>query len=148
MNTDRYKAIVSQTIAQVDSGNVNVAELVAMQEELIAIGVDGARQYATESTEHATLMNYVADNADAMVAMDLDTIEEQWHDGEALSEIGIDVDSLDHFGAAISHMDAVLHPATAIIALREYEASGDKDYLQQVKDELSEVVEHLSHITH
>lgn len=146
METDRFRSIVADTITQVESGTVDADALIELQEQLVAIGVDGAREYAAASPENAQLMTFVADSATDMVAMDLNSIEAAWHDGEALEEIGVSIDDLDHFGAAISHMDAVVHPATAIIALREYKASGDKGYLLQVKDELSEVVEHLSHL--
>lgn len=147
MNVDRYTSIVGKTIAQVDSGTVDVDQLIGLQQELIAIGVEGAREFGDAAPEHAAMMNFVAESAPNMVSMNLDEIEEQWHDGLALAEIGVDFDALDHFGPAISHMDAVLHPATAIIALREYRTTGDAAYLEQVKDELSEVVEHLAHIS-
>lgn len=146
MDTVRFRSIVADTIAQIDGGEVDADTLIKMQQELVAIGVEGAREFAAATPEHARLMNYLVEQADEMVQMDLDGIEMAWHDGEALADIGIDIDALDHFGPAIGHMDAVVHPATAIIALREYSASGDGIYLAQVKDELSEVIEHLSHI--
>ena len=146
MQTAEFKAIVTDTIAQIESGDVDVARLIGLQEQLIAIGVAGAREYAATSPGDALVMNFVADSADRMVAMDLDGIEEAWHEGAALNEIGVDIESLDHFGPVISHMDAIVHPATAILALREYGSTGDRAYLLQVRDELSEVVEHLTHI--
>lgn len=146
MNVDKFRSIVADTITQIESGTVDADALISMQEQLVSIAVEGAREFAVASPENAQLMTFVADHADDMVAMDLDQIETAWHDGEALTEIGVNIDDLDHFGAGISHMDAIVHPATAIIALREYKATGDKMYLLQVKDELSEVVEHLVHV--
>lgn len=146
LDADRYKEIVAQTISGLGDETVDVAMLKSFQEELIAIGIGGARDFAVSSPDDAELMTFVADSAPAMTAMSLDDIEMAWHDGEALSEIGVSVDDLDHFGKQISYMDAIIHPATALIALREYEATGDRSYLLQVKDELAEVVEHISHL--
>lgn len=146
MDTDRFRAIVAETIGMIGEDPVDLPRAIALQRELIGIGVEGARAFGAESPEDAALMTLVADNAEAMTAMSLDEIEEAWHDGAALSEIGLDFDSLDHFGPAVSHMDAVVHPATAIIALHAFEETGDRSYLLQVRDELSEVVEHIGHL--
>jgi len=142
----RYKTIVGETISTINSGDVDVAHLISLQETLVDIGVTGARDFGASNADHAALMTLVADSAPAMSKMTLDEIEAAWHEGAALAAVGVDFDNLDHFGPAVSHMDAVIHPATAIIALRAYQASGDESHLHQVIDELSEVVEHISHL--
>ncbi len=141
-----YRAIVGETVMAINAGDVDVAHLVGLQEQLIAMGVAGAEEYAADAPDHAELMRFVAKSAPAMTELTLEEIEPAWHEGEAFAEVGIDVHDLDHFGPAVSHMDAIIHPATAVIALRAYAASGDEDHLDQVIDELSEVVEHLSYI--
>ncbi len=147
MDTGTYKKIANSTIQTVLSGSVsNVDALIADQEKLIAIGIAGCKEYAKQDPKHAKLMKLVVDNADNMKAMTLDEIEPAWHDGEFVNESGIDFDAIDHFSPALSHMDSVLHPATAIIALRDYKGSGDADLLEQVKDELSEVLKHIEHV--
>ncbi|MDV7143870.1 hypothetical protein R3X27_14380 [Tropicimonas sp. TH_r6] len=117
-----------------------------MQEELVQIGVDGAREHASEAPEDAKVLNFVADSAYETMALDLDGIEAAWHDGEAFEEIGVDIEMYDHFSPVVGHVDAVVHPATAIIALGDDKETGDKMFLIQVKDELAEVFEHLAHI--
>jgi len=144
--TDRYRELVGMTVVMIDGGTIDLDTLTQYQEELIAIGVRGAREYAAATPDDAALMNFVADSADAMKGMSLDGIEAAWHEGEALNEIGIDFHSLDHFGKAVSHMDTVVHPATAYIALREYRAHPNPDFLDQIRDELSEVLAHVSHL--
>ncbi|WP_425100960.1 hypothetical protein [Tropicibacter sp. S64] len=146
LDASKYQSLVAQTIAGLSADTVDVAQLMAFQQDLVDMGVEGARAYAVEAPEHAELMNFVADHAPEMIAMSLDAIEYAWHDGEALEEIGVSPDDLDHFGPVVSHMDAIIHPATAMIALREFEATGNRAHLVQVKDELSEVVAHLSHL--
>ncbi len=39
-----------------------------------------------------------------------------------------------------------MHPATAIICLKEFKNTGDEELLEQVMDELIEVREHLKHL--
>ncbi|MBE9529130.1 MAG: hypothetical protein IME99_07820 [Proteobacteria bacterium] len=147
MDTATYKKVANNTIKTVLSGSVSdVDALIADQKKLIAIGVKGCQEYAKKAPKHAKLMKLVIANADNMTNMTLDEIEPAWHDGEFVNENGIDFDAIDHFSPALSHMDAVLHPATAIIALRDYKSSGDSDLLEQVKDELSEVLKHIEHV--
>lgn len=147
MDIATFEKITNNTIKQVLSGDPgDIDALIADQEKLIAIGIKGAQDYAKEAPEYAKFMNLVIDNADKMKAMTLDEIEPAWHDGEFITASGIDFEAIDHFSKALSHMDTVLHPATAIIALREYKSFKDPDLLEQVKDELSEVLEHLDHL--
>ena len=146
MDVDTYKSLATETIQAVLSGSVDVDDLINKQKKLIEIGVNGCKEYAEKSPADAKIMNLVVANADAMQAMTLDEIEPAWHDFGVLAENGIDGDAIDHFGPVISHMDAVLHPATAIIALRDYKNTGNPDLLGQVKDELSEVLEHIEHV--
>lgn len=146
LEVDTYQALIAETISGLGAETVDVAHLKALQEQLIALGVAGARDYAAASPADAPLMTFVVDRSSDMTAMSLADIEQAWHDGAALAEIGISMDELDHFGPQIGHMDAIIHPATALIALREYEATGDRVHLAQVKDELAEVVEHLAHL--
>ncbi|WP_135078451.1 hypothetical protein [Terasakiella sp. SH-1] len=143
----KFEEIAKNTISAALSGKIdNVDAVMADQKKLIALGVAGCRAYAQEDATHKAMMELVASSAEKMTAMSLEQIEEAWHEGGALAEIGVDVDDIEHFGTAISLMDAVVHPATAYIALQEYKKTGEAELLVQVKDELSEVLEHMSHI--
>lgn len=147
MDVSGYKKIANATIKEVLSGSVkDIDKLIADQKKLVAIGVAGCKEYAKTDPKNAKLMKLVISNADKMMAMGLDEIEEAWHEGGVLAENGIDFEAIDHFSPALSHMDTVVHPATSYIALMEYKKSNDADLLEQVKDELSEVLEHVGHI--
>ena len=141
-----YKKIADETIQAALSGTVDVDALTAKQHTLIKMGKAACLEHAKNHPADAKLMTLVANNADAMTKMTLEVIEEEWHDGGFLDKNGIDFDGLPHFGAAISLMDTVVHPATVIIALRNYKTSEDGELLVQVKDELSEVLKHITHI--
>lgn len=147
MDISGFKKIANATIKEALSGSIaDIDKLIADQEKLVAIGVEGCKEYAKKDPKYAKLMKIVVSNADKMMAMGLDEIEEAWHEGGVLADNGIDFEAIDHFGAALSHMDAVVHPATTYIALKEYKKTQDGELLEQVKDELSEVLEHLGHI--
>ena len=51
-----------------------------------------------------------------------------------------------HTDAAMNFYDAVVHPATAFIALSEYKDSKDPELLSQVENELTEVVMHVEQL--
>ncbi|WP_424932445.1 hypothetical protein [Amaricoccus macauensis] len=145
-DADEYRAIVSDTIVQVNSGNIDVAALQENQKQLMAIGMEAAKEYAAEHPESAELMNFVADNADSMLEMNLEELETAWHDGEIYGDAGIDIDAYDHFGEELGITESIVHPATAYVALGEYGRTGDDMNLMQVKDELSAAVEHMDHM--
>jgi hypothetical protein len=144
---EQYRAVVAETIGMIDSGEIDVSHLVSLQEQLIQFGVEGAAEHAASNPAIAPIMEHVIANAADMPQLSLDQIEVDWHDGGSLAAVGIDIGRLDHFGKAVGLIDSVVHPATAIIALREYEATQDQMFLLQVKDELAEVIEHLAHIS-
>ncbi len=147
MDVASYKSIAKNTIKEALSGSISdIDKLIADQEKLVALGVQGCKDYAKKDSKYEKLMTLVVDNADKMKAMSLEEIEDKWHNGGTLYDNGIDFDAIDHFGPAISYMDAVVHPATTYIVLTQYKKTKDADLLSQVKDELSEVLEHMDHI--
>lgn len=146
MDKKAFKAMAKDTIRQTLSGNIgDIDKLIATQNKLFAIGVQACKDHAKASPKDAKLMNLVVKNAEKMKAMNLEEIEEAWHEGGVLEENGIDFDDIDQFSAAGSYMDTVVHPATTYIALKEYKKTGDEELLEQVKDELSELLKHLEH---
>ena len=142
-----FERLAKASIKEAMSGEIKDPDaLIKTQKKLIALGVAGCKEYAKKNPKWAKLMNLVVKNADKMQTMSLDDIEEQWHEGEALKEIGLNFDEIEHFGAALSFMDTVLHPATVVIVLNEYKKTRDPELLDQIKDELSEVLKHIEHV--
>ena len=146
-NAEAFRALAQATVQEVIDGEVSdFAQLYQQIDEMMKLGVAGAREMALANPEATEILNFTADNAAVMKGMDLDAVEEAWHDYGAFEDAGIDADKFDHFGPVISQVDTIIHPATAWIALRTYEADGDSGHLEQIKDELSEVLEHLNHL--
>lgn len=146
MDLDRYEKIARQTIEQIDSGKVDIDQMMADQEELVKLGVAACREYAAAEPDKAKMMNIVADNGDKMKSLTLEEIENKWHEGGVLKENGIDISAFDHFDKAMCYSEMVIHPATVCICLNEYKKTGDKAHLDQAKAELSEVVEHVKYV--
>ncbi len=142
-----FKRIATEVIQESMKGEAaDTARMIQQNEALIEMGIEASRSYAAANPQYAKLLTLAADNADAMQKMSLEQVEEEWHEFGFLASHGIDAESIEHFGAAISLMDSIVHPATAIIAIRAYQTEKDEEHLEQVKAELSEALEHLKHV--
>ena len=144
-----YEKIARKTIGRIVSGNVDTEIMIADMEELIEMGIRGCKEHMGEPEtpdQEKKVMKIVIDNAYGMKSLPLDEIEAQWHKGGVLKAKNIDIDDFDHFSEVMCHYDAVVHPATAIIALKKYKKTHSEDFLQQAMAELAEVVEHMKHL--
>jgi len=131
----------SARMDQTHAGNIDAA--IQEQTRLLALGRANAEAFGRDFPEYAEMMAFVSESGPKMTTMTLEAIEAAWHEGSALEDAGFLNTTIDHFGVLNSIVDMVVHPATAIIALRQYKASGDQAFLEQVKDEMAEVVEHI-----
>lgn len=142
-----YKRIAVEVIQESMKGEeADANEMIRKNNQLIDMGVQSIRSYHSSNPEYTKLLTMTVDSVSAMRAMSLEEIEEQWHELGFLEKHGINARSIEHFGEVISLMDCIVHPVTANIAIRAYQQSRDHEYLEQVKAELSEVLEHLKHI--
>lgn len=146
LDTERFESLVDMTIEAIDSEDVDIDELYRYQDELIGLGISGVHDFAKENAEYAAAMDFVASSADSMKGLNLVEIETEWHEGGALENAGIDLDTIYDDDYASTYMEAVIHPATAYIAVRAYEVTGDDDYLEQVRDELEEIIDHFDEL--
>ena len=144
-----YDKIAKKTIGMVISGNIDADKMIADMEKLVELGIAGCKEHMGESETplvEAKIMEYTIENASKMGSLTLSQIEDQWHEGGFLKAKGVDISHFDHFDEVMCHYDAVVHPATAIICFKEYKKTKNEDLLDQVKDELAEVREHLKHL--
>lgn len=141
---EKFSKIAKETMKTVTSGNVgDIDKLIKANEELLSIGKAACKEYATAHPKSAKMLNLVSENADGMTKMTLSEIEKEWHEKGFLKSKGIRTAQLEEKSVTGSLMDTVVHPATAIIALKKYKTTKDKALLQQVHDELEEVVHHV-----
>jgi len=147
LDVDSFNKIANDTIKQMNSGVVgDIDTLIAMQEQLMILGVEGGVEFLKEGPKDARALILVIENAEEMKDLSLDEIEDLWHAGNYLKSNGIDPDNIDHFGPTMSLMDSVIHPATSYLLIKEYKRTGDADLLARVKGELFEVLEHIKHV--
>jgi len=141
---DAFRQLAEDTVRQLDMGVVgDIDAMIAMQEQLMIIGVEGGVSYVKSGGKDSTPLRLTLLNAETMKKMSLEKIEEQWHEGKFLASKGIDKDKIDYFGPVMNLMDTVIHPATSYIALRKYKKTGDASLLGRAKAELAEVLVHL-----
>ena len=144
-----FTKIAKKTIGKVISGNIDADAMITDMEKLVALGIEGCKEHMNEagtSADEIKVMQMVIDNASSMGSMSLADIEAQWHEGAFAKANGVDISGFDHFSEVLSHYDTVIHPATAIICLKQYKVLADEALLEQVQDELAEVNEHINHL--
>ncbi|WP_455203933.1 hypothetical protein [Kaarinaea lacus] len=142
-----FRKIAEETIATIHHGKVdNVDQLIVMQERLIQIATQACKQHATRHPEDAEMFRLVTDNAEAMKNLSLAEMHELWHANRFLLQHGVNVEKMWENTVTGSLMDTVVHPATAYIALTQYKQTKNQALLQQVNQELSEAIYHISQI--
>lgn len=148
----KFESLAVKTIQMAIKGEVtDIDAAIADQLEMLAIGITGCKELEpTAAGEEKKLMQLIINEADGIKQLDLDAIEEQWHEGKKQKEAGVHLNENQHMGKANSLADTVIHPATTYIALKKYKsttsAEEKKELLKRVVDELKEVLEHIKHI--
>lgn len=147
LDVESFNKIANDTIKQMNAGVVgDIDTLIAMQEQLMVLGMEGGVDYLQENPKDARALMLVIENAENMKELTLDEIEDLWHAGNYLKSNGIDPENIDHFGPTMSLMDSVIHPATSYLLIKEYKKTGNAELLARVKGELFEVLEHIKHV--
>ncbi len=148
-DTKAYTKIAKKAIGLVVSGNADPDKMLVHLNTLVEMGIAGCKEHMGETETPANekkVMEWTIDQAEKMITMSLKEIEKQWHDGGFLKKKGIDIEKFDHFDEVMCHYDGVVHPATAIICINKYKKDKNEEHLDQIKDELAEVVEHMKHL--
>lgn len=147
---DAYDTILDAAVQAIGSGEFDADKLIADMEKLVDLGVKGCKGHMVEAEtpdDEKKIMEIVIANAKKMSLLRLEKIETQWHEGAAFKKEGVDVAKYDQHSEVMSHCDTVVHPATCIICLNDYKRETDdakkKELLDQIKDELAEVHEHM-----
>lgn len=149
MDKEEFVDTAKYTIKKVKRGKVrekDIDKLIAHQNKLIRLGIEGALAYAETAPADRKMLHLTVLNSERMKRMSLEEIEKQWHAGDYMRSHGIDINEISHISDAMNFYDAIVHPATAIIALEQYRKDGNPEHLGQVEDELTEVVMHVEQI--
>ncbi len=139
-----YKQLAESGIQKLSAPAFSDVEgLRSLTNQVIEVGVRGAREYAEQSPGSAKLMNLLVANVDNMRKMTIPEIEEAWHDGGFIEANGINYDFSASDTPDVNHVEAVVHAVTILLLLEEYEKSQDKDMLEQARDEFAEVIQNF-----
>lgn len=144
-----YDKIAKKTIGSVVSGNIDVDKMLSDMKKLVDFGISGCEEYMGEPEtppEEVKIMKITSENAKRMSSLTLDEIKAQWHKGGVLKANGIDINKFNHFSVVMCYYDAVVHPAIAIICLKEYRKTENEELLDQLEYELAEVRQHLKYL--
>ena len=93
---EEYRSLVAETVLNITQGDVDVAHLISIQENLVRLGVAGVREFGHTNPAYSEIMSFVAANAAGMSEMTLEEVELAWHEGSAFAEIGVNFHDLDH----------------------------------------------------
>jgi hypothetical protein len=116
-------------------------------DDMIKIGVDGAKEYGSRDPKFAKLMAAVIADADAMKGFSDAEIEAKWGEqGTGGDAVGIPLKSLGQFDDTRAAMELIIAPAHAYIFVKKWETAQKARWLEQARDELNELSEHLKQV--
>ena len=96
MDVDNYIDVAKQAASAVKKGKIkDIDKVIAQQEELIRLAVEGALKYAEENPARRKMMHLLVLNSERMKHLTLDAIETAWHNGDYLRRNGIEIGNLD-----------------------------------------------------
>ena len=125
----------------------NSAATLGRLNEMEQLGIVGAREYGDRQPKFAKLMAAVIADADAMKLLTDPEIESKWGEqGTAGDAAGIPLKSLGQYDETRAAMELVIGPAHTYILVKKWETAQKARWLDQAKDELSELSEHLKQV--
>ncbi len=103
---------------------------------------------AAQDSVNRKVLEFVAASAGKMYDETLQSIEDNWHRGDAihLAGMGETYDKIDKGSPANVAIDAVVHPVTAVLALEAYKKDQKKEHLDQVAAELNELLDAMKNL--
>lgn len=147
-DVDAYRELAMASVRQLSTGVAgDIDELIAIQEQLMVLGLEGGVDYMLENPEDSEPLRLVILNAEQMKSMKLVTLVDQWQNGQFLAKKGINQDDLDHFGPIMSLMDSIIQPAFAYLCVKEYKRTGDSELLANARTKLLEISERITLFT-
>ena len=119
----------------------------ARLDEMIELGKAGIKEYAAKQPKYAKLMEAVVADAAAMKGMTDPEIEDKWGEkGNGGDAVGVPLKSLDQFGEERAYMELVVGPAHTYLLIAKWQSAQKARWLDQAKDEVSELAEHMKKV--
>ena len=119
----------------------------ARLDEMMKIGIAGAKEYGDRNPKFAKLMAAVIADADAMKNYSDAEIEGKWGEqGTGGDAVGIPLKSLGQFDDTRGAMELIVSPAHTYIFVKKWETAKKARWLEQARDEMIELSEHLNQV--
>ncbi len=142
-----YRSLIEAVTKEIILGKFeNFDAALARLDDATAIAKIAAKERAAAVPADAKLMEFSIAAPDAIKKTAVDKLEEDWGDGaKAFERAGFKRGAADQFKAAESYSDMVVHPMAAWVYLTAWKKAPSAGLLDQAKNELIEVLEHLKH---
>jgi hypothetical protein len=116
----------------------------ARLDDMIHIGETAAKEYGNREPKFAKLMAAVISDAEAMKGFTDAEIEGKWGEqGSGGDALGVPLKSLGQFDETRAAMETIISPAHAYIFVKKWETAQKARWLDQARDEMNELSEHL-----
>jgi hypothetical protein len=143
-----YRSRVEAIKAEVETKTLaDPKATLARLDELIAAGGVAVREYGARQPKFAKLMEAVIADAAAMKGYSDSEIEGKWGEqGSGGDAAGVPLKSLGQFDETRAAMEMIVGPAHAYIFVNKWVTARKARWLEQARDELVELVEHLKQV--
>lgn len=119
----------------------------ARLDDMVRIGIVGAKEYGDRQPKFAKLIAAVVADADAMKGFTDAELEAKWGEqGTGGDALGIPLKSLGQFDDTRAAMELIISPSHAYIFVKKWETAQKARWLDQARDELNELSEHLKQV--
>jgi hypothetical protein len=143
-----FKLRLDTTKAEVATKSLSDSKATLLRlDEMIKLGAIGAKEYGDKQPKFAKLMAAVVADGEAIKGYTDAEVESKWGEqGTGGDAAGIPLQSLAQFDETRAAMELVVGPAHAYILVKKWESAQKARWLDQAKDELTELTEHLKQI--
>ena len=143
-----YKQRAEATLAELNTKRLaDSTATLARLDEMVALGIVGAKEYGARHPKYAKLMEAVIADAQPMKAFTDVQMEEKWGEkGTGGDAVGIPLKSLADFGPERAYMELVIGPSHQYIFIKKWETAKKARWLEQARDEAVELLKHLEDV--
>jgi hypothetical protein len=145
---DGFKARAEATLAELNTKQlVDSKATLARLDEMIAIGIVGAKEYGAQHPKYTKLMDTAVADSQAMKRMTDVQLEDKWGEqGTGGDAVGVPLKSLADFGQQRAYLELVVGPAHQYIFVQKWETAKKPRWLEQARNEAVELLKHLEAI--
>jgi hypothetical protein len=137
-----YREGAKAIIKAAKRGTIDIKILNSRADKLIKIGSCYAKEFLKINSTCKPILHTIIDNVSIMKNLDIEQIEELYHDGGVYEKKGVDVDDKKYAECLeIAHL--TVHPSTVFILLKMYQKDKNKKHLKTVQEELLEIFHHV-----